>query len=268
MQGLSARAVHFASAIGIGAVIIAALTVVLSAYPSEWTRTAGDFLLDLSRSTYPVTVQNLMWIVFAIAMGELTWRVREANVEARQTRMELFPEDPSVILQRGDLPPVYRKLRNTGDTDSTFLHRLGFRCIRQFQTSGSITDASNVFNSSMELFQHELDLRYNIARYLTWLIPTLGFIGTVMGIVFALNGTAAFAAAAGSGASVGLQDPQLMVQLTDKLGVAFYTTLLALIMSAILVLMMHVVQEREERSLNAVGQYCLDNLLNRLYEEE
>ena len=42
---------------------------------------------------------------------------------------------------------------------------------------------------------------------------------------------------------------------------------LALVMAAILVLIQHIVQAREEGALNEVGQYCLDNLINRLYEE-
>jgi hypothetical protein len=35
----------------------------------------------------------------------------------------------------------------------------------------------------------------------------------------------------------------------------------------ILVFTMHVVQAREERALNKAGQYCVDNLINRLYEK-
>jgi hypothetical protein len=38
-------------------------------------------------------------------------------------------------------------------------------------------------------------------------------------------------------------------------------------MSAVLVLIQHIVQAREERALNRAGQYCLDNLINRLYAE-
>ena len=56
--------------------------------------------------------------------------------------------------------------------------------------------------------------------------------------------------------------------LTTKLGVAFNTTLLALVMSAILVFFMHLAQGREESALNNTGQYCMDNLINRLYEEK
>jgi biopolymer transport protein ExbB/TolQ len=107
----------------------------------------------------------------------------------------------------------------------------------------------------MELYLHEIDLKYNMVRYIMWLIPSRGFIGTVIGIAMALNyaGTAAF------------QDPNLLNELTARLGTAFYTTLMALLLSAVLVFLMHVSQGREERALNDAGQYCLDNLINRLY---
>ena len=35
--------------------------------------------------------------------------------------------------------------------------------------------------------------------------------------------------------------------------------------AAVLVLLQHLIQHYEENTLNAVGQYCLDNLINRLF---
>ena len=55
------------------------------------------------------------------------------------------------------------------------------------------------------------------------------------------------------------------VKVTERLGVAFSTTLLALVMASILVFIQNVVQGKEENALNKAGQYCLDNLINRLY---
>jgi flagellar motor component MotA len=120
-----------------------------------------------------------------------------------------------------------------------------------------VDQANALLTSSLELSLHEIDLRYSMVRYVVWAIPTLGFIGTVVGISLAL----AFAGA------VDLQDPNLLAELTKRLAVAFDTTLLALVMSAVLVLCQHVVQAYEERALNQAGQYCLDNLINRLYME-
>jgi hypothetical protein len=47
--------------------------------------------------------------------------------------------------------------------------------------------------------------------------------------------------------------------------VSFYTTLVALVASAILVFFVHLVQAREELAVNAAGRYVLVNLINRLY---
>ena len=54
--------------------------------------------------------------------------------------------------------------------------------------------------------------------------------------------------------------------MTTKLGIAFNTTLLALLMAAVQVFVLHIAQGKEEGALNSAGQYCLDKLINRLYE--
>ena len=219
----------------------------------------ADFLLDRqSRFPYPFTIQNIMWLVFFIGAGELLVRFLETDREVQQVRKGLLPEDETTLLRKQDLVGLYKRMRRTIAAGEThFLQRLMARCIQQFQISGDIDKANNLFNSSLELFQHEIELKYNALRYVVWLIPTLGFIGTVVGIALALSD---------AGAVENYQDPTLLKQLTQSLGVAFYTTLLALLQSAVLMFVLHVVQGREEAALNRIGQYCLDNLINRLYE--
>jgi flagellar motor component MotA len=97
-------------------------------------------------------------------------------------------------------------------------------------------------------------------RYFAWFIPTLGFIGTVIGIALALS-------TAGNPPDVGDSEAlrEWMQALTRDLGVAFNTTLVALMLSSVLVLLMHIAQEMEELALNKSAQYCLDNLINRLW---
>ena len=95
-------------------------------------------------------------------------------------------------------------------------------------------------------------------RYFAWFIPSMGFIGTVIGIADALS----YAGQANP------EDPQFLTIITSSLGFAFYTTLLALIMSSILVFLMHLSQGKEEGNVTSIGQYCLDNLINRLLEQK
>jgi biopolymer transport protein ExbB/TolQ len=225
--------------------------------PASWAVS----LLDKGRSTYPLTVQNLTWLVFGLGVGELIVRARDARAERAELRKGYLPEDETTLLQGPELRRIYAVARASNQAGSPshdrFLPRLIHRVVTQFQTTRSVDQANALLNSSLELFLHEIDLRYSMVRYVIWVIPALGFIGTVMGISLAL----AYAGAAD------LQDPLLLAGLTKQLAVAFDTTLLALVLSAVLVLAQHLVQAYEERSLNQAGQYCLDNLINRLYTD-
>jgi len=84
-------------------------------------------------------------------------------------------------------------------------------------------------------------------------VPTLGFIGTVFSL----------------GASLGAAgDPSKTLDLHEvahTLGIGFDCTMIALIESAVLVFILHIVQEHEERAMNHAGDYGLRNLINRLY---
>ncbi len=206
-------------------------------------------------SLYPFSVQNGMWIVFMIALGEVTIRLRVGNAELAQLRRALLPEDSRTMLRADDLVPIYRNVRADASTEHRFLPRLIDRAIRQFQSSRSIEQTNALLHSSLDMYLHEVDLRYNLLRYLAWLIPSLGFIGTVVGIGAALR----FAGANPS-------SPTLLADVTSKLGVSFNGTLVALVLAACVAFLTNIAQSREEQALNRAGQYCLDNLINRLYD--
>ena len=211
---------------------------------------------------YPFTIQNLMWLMFFIGCGEIWTRIRQASRDLEPVNARLLPEDPESMLRAADLGSIYKRVNTGGFAEDAFLPRLINRTILQFQSSRSVDQANSLLNSTLELCQHEIELRYNMLRYLVWLLPTLGFIGTVIGIALALHGV---------GEVKDFNDTaemaKMMPKLTEDLGVAFYTTLLALLQSAILVFTLHIAQAREERGLNRAGQYCLDNLINRLYDK-
>jgi biopolymer transport protein ExbB/TolQ len=218
---------------------------------------AAEIALDINRGSWPVTVQTVMWLVFFVGLGELSIRWRVGWIEENQIARNYLPDDEETVLRPGDdLTPIYQKVRNSKYRDTCFVPRLIERCVLSFNISHSADQANSLLNSSLELFLHEIDLRYTLVRYITWLIPSMGFIGTVIGIMLALN-------YAGDRANV--ESADMLYQVTQRLGVAFSTTLVALVMAAVLVLIQNIIQGREEKALNKAGQYCLDNLINRLY---
>ena len=246
-----------------GCVLIGLLTLMLSK-PEIGSGHVhlSALLLDRGSEAYPLTIQNVMWLMFFFGLGELWIRFRRANEEAEQIDKGLLPEDDSTMLRSKELRPIYRKVMQVQEARYFRLQRLIVRIVQQFQISQSIEQANSLMNSSLELMQHEIELKYNMLRYLVWLIPTLGFIGTVVGIALALSAAGNMPNLNEAGA---IQN--WLGVMTMELCVAFSTTLVALIMSAVLVFLLHLAQGKEEVALNSAGQYCLDNLVNRLYKE-
>jgi biopolymer transport protein ExbB/TolQ len=90
-----------------------------------------------------------------------------------------------------------------------------------------------------------------MVRYIAWAIPAIGFIGTVRGIGMALS--EAYRAVEGDIAGV-----------TDALGVAFNSTLVALLLSIVLMFLVHQLQLAQERLVLGAQSYCEDRLLPHL----
>ena len=222
----------------------------------RFTLSAGlqEILLDADATFWPFTVQNIMWVALFIGFGELFLRWSAATEEQGQLKRGYLPTDGQQ-LDMDLLGQIRDGVAGRRFGRAAFLPRMITRTIDQYRISGKEDQAISVLNSSLELYMHEIDLRYSILRYLTWLIPSLGFIGTVMGIMFALQY---------AGIPANAEADDFLYQVTSRLGVAFTTTLVALVMSAVLVLLQSLIQSKEERALNEAGQYCLDNLILRI----
>ena len=171
--------------LALGVIFIAVMSNLFEHLDSQ----VGAFLLDRHTENfpYPFTIQNVMWLMFSVGCGELWVRFRQSKFELEQASRKYLPEDDETVLRAQDLGPLYKKVLPAESEPIFFLQRLIKRCILQFQASRSVDQTNSLLNSSLELFQHELELKYNMLRYLVWLISTLGFIGTVVGIVFALD---------------------------------------------------------------------------------
>lgn len=214
------------------------------------------FLFDKGEGSlfpYPITIQNLMWLFFFLGFGELYYRYKYIDQQMQALKMEYLPTEHSEVLTPRNMGQIFRKLKNADNG----LAGLIKNSVLRFQASHSVEQTHQMFNSQLEMWQYRAELEYNMIRYLCWLIPTLGFIGTVVGIAQTLT-------FAGSGV-IEPDSADFLPALTTRLGVAFDTTLLALIMSALLVFAMHLIQGREEKTILQCGQYCLDNFITRLY---
>jgi biopolymer transport protein ExbB/TolQ len=115
--------------------------------------------------------------------------------------------------------------------------------LQRFNATHSIQDASAAVTERSQAAADELDSDLSLVRYITWAIPSVGFIGTVRGIGDAL-----------AQADQALQGD--LAGVTNSLGLAFNSTLVALVLSIVLMFFMHLLQSRQEHLIQDFQEYC------------
>lgn len=207
-------------------------------------------MLALSLPSYPFTIQNLTILIFFIGLGEAFFRWISTGKEKLLLDDNYLPSDERSVLDNLNLAKVRRNVGQIKSQEQGFVLVLIDLCVKRFLNSQSIEQTLSALKGKIDFLSHKLDIRYTLLRYLIWVIPTIGFIGTVLGISFAIMGI--------NPTDVNLE------QVIASLGIAFNTTLVALVLSALLNLFYNLVLSAEEDALNKAGNYVLNNMVNRL----
>jgi biopolymer transport protein ExbB/TolQ len=100
-----------------------------------------------------------------------------------------------------------------------------------------------------------LEGSYALLRFVTWAIPIVGFLGTVLGITGAI-----------SGVTPEVLETRLNV-VTDGLSEAFDSTALALFLTMILMFVCYLVERLEQTVLEAVDRFVDDHLAHRFVRD-
>lgn len=134
------------------------------------------------------------------------------------------------------------------------------RVLRAYIQSGDRTAASEFALDDSAFYATNSESSYSFPRILVWAIPLLGFIGTVIGISGAVSGFSGFLENSG--------DIEVIKKgigtVTNSLGVAFDTTLLALFLSVLVMIPLVLVERYEANLLLGIDVFINDKLLPRL----
>jgi biopolymer transport protein ExbB/TolQ len=171
-----------------------------------------------------------LW-AFAI-IGYKAWQTRdERELLARDLvhvpeGMRILPEDVREHARSLEgLPPAEAQC---------LLPRALLVALYRFGATRNVQDVSEAARGVCEAEADRLDSELSMLRYVAWAIPAIGFIGTVRGIGDALG--EAHKAVTGDVSGV-----------TEGLGVAFNSTLIALLISIVLMFLLHQLQLAQER---------------------
>lgn len=143
-----------------------------------------------------------------------------------------------------------------------FLARRLVRALRHFEARRRVVEVVEFLAVESRADESRIDASYGLIRVFIWAVPTLGFIGTVIGIGAAVSG---FSTTLETASSIeGMRGS--IEAVTGGLGVAFDTTLLALVMSILIMFPSSALQRLEESFLGDVDDYCAERLVRRLAE--
>jgi biopolymer transport protein ExbB/TolQ len=127
--------------------------------------------------------------------------------------------------------------------------RLG---LGKFAISRSAPDVAEVVRNQADVELSRLVSGMSTVNYLAWAIPAIGFVGTVRGLGGAFGANPAAT--------------NFRQQAVDQLKIAFDCTLVALLLSLVVMYFLHAVQRAEETLVTDSQQYCQEHLLLRLYD--
>jgi biopolymer transport protein ExbB/TolQ len=140
---------------------------------------------------------------------------------------------------------------------ATLLTRRIFLAVQHLGISRDTAELGDLLRRRADADRQRASTAYLWPQFLVWAIPILGFVGTVLGIGHAVGGLSGTIEneAGFTGA---------LRAVTKDLGVAFDTTLVALIMSIIALLVQTLISQRESRLLADVEDYLTYRLQSRV----
>lgn len=200
-------------------------------------------------------IQAATYFLFFWGMFEIVWLNSRVMEENDAFKAHLLPEKDNWVLSPEDVNQLKLNMQHLERHNKFLMTDLIKKSCTKYRLSKSSSEVLELVEAQTEIYQEEIESEQSFIRYVAWAIPSVGFIGTVIGIA----------------ASLGYADeastPEGISKVTDMLAIAFDTTLVALILSIILMLGIHSLQRKEDKLFADMKSYVIENLINRFYKQ-
>ncbi|MFQ5646001.1 MAG: MotA/TolQ/ExbB proton channel family protein [bacterium] len=156
----------------------------------------------------------------------------------------------------------YLKQRYHDPKEKIIVNRLWVALI-QLKQLGKPEEVNNSVQYQSEIDYGTMESSYTIIKFLIWVTPILGFLGTVIGIGTAIGG---FTEVVSTAIEISAIKGALQV-VTSGLSTAFDTTLLGLIVSLVLMFVMSFWAKSEETFLGDIDNFFITQVLHRMRQK-
>ncbi len=206
-----------------------------------------------------------MVALFILSMVILFVKWRKLAFQRKAFKVELIPVGASFALTQETALDVLKTLNAAVDEPKRFvLFSRIERALLNLKNVGNVSDVSEMLRASAENDENHVDSSYGLLSGIVWVIPILGFIGTVIGLSGAIGGFGAALNAEASAASL----KESLMPVTGSLSIAFDTTFVALVLAMIVQMAMTLLRRQEDLFLDACRDYAHGNIVSRLKLEK
>ncbi|MFT6032334.1 MAG: biopolymer transport protein ExbB/TolQ [Arenicella sp.] len=216
---------------------------------------ASGEIATIERSAWVVLKdyeQESCFILMLWVMAIMGLKAQGVSAQRRMLSQPLVSIEEGRRVLPEDARKLARPLEALPEPERGFLLPRALRgALNRYGSTASVADVSSVVRDMCDTEADRMDSELAMVRYVTWAIPSIGFIGTVRGIGDALGN--AHEAVAGNISAV-----------TASLGVAFNSTFIALLISIVIMFLMHQITLMQERMVLEAQDYCDDNLIRHL----
>ncbi len=210
-------------------------------------------LILLGGSLPSGVIQGLTFIAFGWAMAEIFTLNADVTQERIAFRTNLLPDDQEhLVLARDDVLQLRQEAIRTQQKHPSLLADLVRKLTTKFRANQAVPEVMGLLESQVQINLRRAESEQAVIRYLIWAIPSIGFVGTVIGIANSL----------GLANQAGTEEG--MTAITSALNVAFDTTLVALILSLVVMYGYQMLQRRAENLHSDLEDYVTEHFVNRL----
>jgi biopolymer transport protein ExbB/TolQ len=196
--------------------------------------------------------QESCFILMFWALAIMGYKTVNILNERKLLEVDLVPVAEGMRILPEDTREFARQVQQLpSENQRMLLPRALLSALQRFGSTRNIQDVSSSTHTICESEAERLESELSMIRYISWAIPSIGFIGTVRGIGEAL--AQAHRAVGGDIAGV-----------TASLGVAFNSTFIALLISIFLMFLVHQLQLLQERLVFDSEHYCDDKLIRHM----
>jgi len=197
--------------------------------------------------------QEACFVLMLWALSIMGYKAWATNREQALLSLDLVPVAEGVRILPEDSREYARQLQALPDEQRLLLlPRALLAALDRFGATRNIQDVSTTTHTMVASEAERLESELSMIRYLTWAIPSIGFIGTVRGI----------------GAALGLAHRAVdgdISGVTQNLGTAFNSTFIALLISIFLMFLVHQLQLLQERLAFDAESYVDQHLIRHMH---